>query len=910
MSEEQPPRRVIRVAGDLTASHRMYDGTCDNLATPGCPSSMTLELGGASVAHRILKQAELSAPAAYRVLRHCRIDEQLPRLPQCFSLWSRCHAEGGGACVWRQTRNLGTSAPDGHYYRYKASEAGGEDAGVQADVLVLDDRGLGFRHSANAELWPSELTPGAGYEGWILLHTVWPVAHGDLWRRLRSHAARLVVLVEIDELRHGEVGISRGLSWERTAEDLVTELTHNKEIADLTGCRHLIVKVGSEGALWREQRESGERYRLIFDPANLEGEWTGGVEGEVPGASSCLLAALAHRLATEPSGGAGQPAEACAAIDDLSEAVIRGLRAARRLRLAGHGVAAGDGHGVPGFPYEEVARVAAGVQTSGDSGVAARYGVADVPSADELAARQTPWSILAGADEHDGRPLFGMARLTALFGPRALGVAPYARFGKLLAVDRQEIESLRGLKTLMANYLNEARPPRPLNVAVFGAPGSGKSFGVKQIAKGLLGSDAAILEFNLSQLASPGELIGAFHQVRDEALKGVVPVVFWDEFDSRQYSWLQYLLAPMQDGRFQEGQISHPIGKCIFIFAGGTSQDFEHFGPPGDDAWRDADGLTRSERFALQKGPDFISRLNGYLNISGPNRRQRYNPQAGRWLDDNDSPDITYPVRRALLLRSADGLYGNESLETDDGLLSSFLLISAYRHGARSLETIVRLTRDPRSAALRRSGLPPEDQLGLHVDARAFTGLAVRVLDFKMHGEELAPHIHEYYRELAHRAGGGERYDVPWDELPASVREANIAAALRVTSILGHAGLTLVKKSDGQPGALTVDELRALIERRVEVMAEAEHEGWMEDKYREGWEYGPARDDRQQLHNCLRPYKELSEATKEKDRNVVRHYPELIEHAGYAAAPANGTTAAGHQQSPGGASLSAWHADS
>ena len=34
----------------------------------------------------------------------------------------------------------------------------------------------------------------------------------------------------------------------------------------------------------------------------------------------------------------------------------------------------------------------------------------------------------------------------------------------------------------------------------------------------------------------------------------------------------------MQDGKFQEGQITHSIGRCIFIFAGGTSNDFKHFG--------------------------------------------------------------------------------------------------------------------------------------------------------------------------------------------------------------------------------------------------------------------------------------------------------------------------------------------
>jgi hypothetical protein len=40
-------------------------------------------------------------------------------------------------------------------------------------------------------------------------------------------------------------------------------------------------------------------------------------------------------------------------------------------------------------------------------------------------------------------------------------------------------------------------------------------------------------------------------------------LVLWDEFDSRGFHRLQYLLAPMQDGRFQDGALTHAVGRCF-----------------------------------------------------------------------------------------------------------------------------------------------------------------------------------------------------------------------------------------------------------------------------------------------------------------------------------------------------------
>ena len=286
-------------------------------------------------------------------------------------------------------------------------------------------------------------------------------------------------------------------------------------------------------------------------------------------------------------------------------------------------------------------------------------------------------------------------------------------------MDRQEIESFRSISNLVFEYCRQEPQKRPLSVAVFGPPGSGKSFGIKEIANSLLPGQIRVLEFNLSQFDSEGDLHAAFHQVRDAGLSGTIPLVFWDEFDTSlegaPLGWLRYFLAPMQDGRFQEGQINHPIGRSIFVFAGGTSSTMAAFdqGP--------------TEEFRAAKGPDFISRLKGYINVLGPN------PVEG---SATSAEDPYFIIRRAILLRSslnrnAKHLFekgdGKELLNIDSGVLRALLKTRVYKHGVRSIESIIAMSQLTGETSFERSSLPAESQLDLHVDGKSFLSLVQQV---------------------------------------------------------------------------------------------------------------------------------------------------------------------------------------
>jgi len=149
---------------------------------------------------------------------------------------------------------------------------------------------------------------------------------------------------------------------------------------------------------------------------------------------------------------------------------------------------------------------------------------------------------------------------------------------------------------------------------------------------------------------------------------------------------------------------------------------------------------------------------------------------------------------------------------------------------------------------------------------------------FRMNSEALAPAVHAFHRELSHRMGWSVPYDVDYAELPDGVKADNIAAAARIPRVLALVGLDVV--SDDHPSNLPQTKVFGIIEASIELLAEAEHDGWREQKYRNDWSYSPVRDDSARMHPCLVQYATLSNEEKEKDRNAVRHYPDIVELAG------------------------------
>jgi len=161
------------------------------------------------------------------------------------------------------------------------------------------------------------------------------------------------------------------------------------------------------------------------------------------------------------------------------------------------------------------------------------------------------------------------------------------------------------------------------------------------------------------------------------------------------------------------------------------------------------------------------------------------------------------------------------------------------------------------------AGLRPSTQLmRLFMDDTQMPGVRMYDLvelgcsgDIVLHGslDHIARGIHEAYVavELGKgRTPGSAASLVSWEELSEGLRQANRAQA---DHLLIKRRTLEVSRSDEAIEALTV----------------AEHRRWMAEKLVAGWRYAAARDDIRRLHPSIRPYDELSEDEKQKDRNTV-----------------------------------------
>jgi hypothetical protein len=71
-----------------------------------------------------------------------------------------------------------------------------------------------------------------------------------LWQWIKKHHSdRTVLVISGDSLRNNGVNINKSLSWERTAQDFVTELGRTSILQELSEAKQLVVRFGLAGAI-------------------------------------------------------------------------------------------------------------------------------------------------------------------------------------------------------------------------------------------------------------------------------------------------------------------------------------------------------------------------------------------------------------------------------------------------------------------------------------------------------------------------------------------------------------------------------------------------------------------------------------------------------------------------------------
>lgn len=83
------------------------------------------------------------------------------------------------------------------------------------------------------------------------------------------------------------------------------------------------------------------------------------------------------------------------------------------------------------------------------------------------------------------------------------------------------------------------------------------------------------------------------------------------------------------------------------------------------------------------------------------------------------------------------------------------------------------------------------------------------------------------------------------------------------------------------PDSLVETKILNILEDNIELLSEAEHNGFMEQKYRDGYVFGTQRDKGKKIHDTLVAYGNLSEENKDKDRSAIRNYPKIVKMAGF-----------------------------
>ncbi|PMD27017.1 hypothetical protein NA56DRAFT_640810 [Hyaloscypha hepaticicola] len=721
----------------------------------------------------------------------------------------------------------------------------------KASVLIFQDAEFGFKKPNDAVDFFRQSRPGT-----IIYHMARPLGTGEIWDVVRhgpiamdgsQDPMKLIVVVSSDDLRAEGIELSYGLSWEKTCEDFVEKLGSNGKLDTLATCANLLVLFGCDGVIWHRGREMHEPV-LFFDPLSVEGRFTRRNIGPVPGITEAFIGGLATKVAQLPPRAA-----------ELHKSIEFGFIAARR--LAKLGFRNHELHDWPRYPFSDIMQKAEHPEEAPNT--------LDIPSESISAGDKRHWSIL---HHNIGDPVQVACHIVMKGTYSTANWIPIASFGDLVVLDRSEIEGFRTMFNAIHEYLS-APQTKPLNIAVFGSKGSGKSFAAGQVAGAAAAAAAATttsplkiqhIRIDLSQFTSLENLSAAFNKVRECNLSGTLPLVSIKAFDTEYagspLGWLAHLLPAMHGGQILDrGEMQH-IGPAILLLGSSFTNSLGHF-----EAFSEKQGNEKD----VLRAQEFLSCLHAFVDVIG--------------LDQVDFSDVWYPVRRAVVLRALledrePKLKRGEGISIDQSVLDGLLMIPKYRHGLRSLKAIIAMSKVTGKHHFERAALPPEAQLALHFDYPTFMECSrYNTLSDELR-EILAEALHNVYIETrkAMAKTDNEKEDLlkdlslaPWPSIKEDLRESSRAHAIDIPRKLRMISCFLSEKLEKR------NPVKNFTDVELRFLAEQEHERWNAERLQQQWHLGQ-RNGEKRTSPFLKPWRDLEPEWQNVDREMVKSYVSIL----------------------------------
>ena len=137
--------------------------------------------------------------------------------------------------------------------------------------------------------------------------------------------------------------------------------------------------------------------------------------------------------------------------------------------------------------------------------------------------------------------------------------------------------------------------------------------------------------------------------------------------------------------------------------------------------------------------------------------------------------------------------------------------------------------------------------------------------------DRLAKGVHDYFNSKFGKLGDPSSKE--WDELPWEFRDSSRQAADHMHIKLRSLGLKTVE--DDGSGQVPWPPEDPILEK----LSKQEHRRWVTERTLSGWRYGKETDRVKRISKDLIPWDSLDDEAKEKDRNHIRVYADILRQA-------------------------------